>query len=145
MTATEIPTLQLDEIQGFVLRTRPSPYVGTYILLRVDDPRAGRQLMGRLAEFVDSAANWWQPTLPAILNVGLTYQGLQALGVPPPSLNSFPEEFRQGMAARAELIGDTGESAPAHWEPPFGTGQVHVILALVSAAARARPTQGEQQ
>jgi Dyp-type peroxidase family len=133
MTATEIPTLQLDEIQGFVLRTRPSPYVGTYILLRVDDPGAGRQLMGRLAEFVDSAANWWQPTLPAILNVGLTYRGLEALGVPQPSLKSFPEEFRQGMAARAELIGDTGESAPEHWEPPFSTGQVHVILALVAA------------
>ena len=72
MTAADTPPLQLDEIQGFVLRTRPSPYVGTYFLLRIDDPAAGRQLMGRLAEVVDSAANWWQPTLPALLNVGLT-------------------------------------------------------------------------
>jgi Dyp-type peroxidase family len=127
------PPLQLDQIQGFVLRTRPSPYVGTYILLRFDESGAGRQLMGRLAELVDSAANWWQPTLPALLNVGLTYQGLQALGVPSTSLNSFPEAFRQGMAARAELVGDTGESAPARWEPPLGTGQVHVVLALVAA------------
>ncbi|MGY5060803.1 Dyp-type peroxidase [Streptomyces sp. 900105755] len=133
MTATEAPPLQLDEIQGIVLRNRPSPYVGTYILLRVDDPGAGRQLMGRLSELVDSAANWWQPDLPALLNVGLTRRGLEALQVPPASLNSFPEEFRQGMAARAELIGDTGESAPARWEPPFGTGQVHVMLSLLAA------------
>jgi deferrochelatase/peroxidase EfeB len=131
-TATEIPELQLDEIQGIVLRNRPSPYLGTYILLRVDDPRSGRQLMGRLAKPVDSAATWWQPMLPALLNVGLTYQGLQALGVPPTSLSSFPDEFRQGMAARAERVGDTGESAPARWEAPFGTGQVHVVLSLVA-------------
>jgi hypothetical protein len=91
------PPLQLDEIQGIVLRSRPSPYVGTYILLRVDDPRAGRELMGRLAELVDSAANWWQPSLPALLNVGLTHRGLEALEVPATSLRSFPEEFRQGM------------------------------------------------
>jgi Dyp-type peroxidase family len=133
MTAADTPPLQLDEIQGCVLRTRPSPYVGTYILLRIDDSAPGRQLMGRLAELVDSAANWWQPTLPALLNVGLTYQGLEALGVPPSSLNSFPDQFRQGMAARAERLGDTGESAPEHWEPPFGTGQVHVVLSLVAA------------
>ncbi|HET6318552.1 MAG TPA: Dyp-type peroxidase [Chloroflexota bacterium] len=131
-TATESPPLQLDEIQGIVLRNRPSPYVGTYILLRVDDPRAGRELMGRLAGLVDSAANWWRPSLPALLNVGLTYPGLEALEVPPTTLNSFPDEFRQGMAARAELIGDTGDSAPAGWEPPFGSSQVHVVLSLVA-------------
>jgi Dyp-type peroxidase family len=132
-TPPEIPALQLDDIQGIVLRNRPSPYVGTYLLLRVDDPKAGRQLMGRLADLVDSAANWWNPTVPALLNVALTYRGLEALQVPPTSLNSFPEEFRQGAAARAEIIGDTGESAPAHWEPPFGTGQVHVVLSLIAA------------
>ena len=38
MTTAESPALQLNEIQGIVLRTRPSPYVGTHILLRVDDP-----------------------------------------------------------------------------------------------------------
>src|SRR5215471_18710094 len=133
MTPAEIPALQLDDIQGIVLRNRPSPYLGTYIVLRVDDPRSGRQLMGRLAELVDSAANWLQPSLPALLNVALTYRGLEALEVPPTSLNSFTEEFRQGMAARADLIGDTAESAPGHWEAPFGTGQVHVVLSLIAA------------
>jgi Dyp-type peroxidase family len=129
----EAPPLELDEIQGIVLRSRPSPYVGTYILLRVDDPAAGRELMGRLVEPVDSAAEWWRPSVPALLNVGLTYRGLEALEVPPTSLSSFPAEFRQGMAARAEYLGDTGESAPARWEPPFGTGQVHVVLSLLAA------------
>ena len=31
-------------------------------------------------------------------------------------LDSFPAEFREGMAARAERLGDRGPSAPEHWE-----------------------------
>jgi hypothetical protein len=89
-TPAEMPALQLDDMQGIVLRSRPSPYVGTYLLLRVDDPTSGRQLIGRLAELVDFAANWWQPSLPASLNVALTYRGLEALELPPTSLNSSP-------------------------------------------------------
>ena len=36
------------------------------------------------------------------------------------------------MAARAGLLGDVGESAPANWEKPFGTPDVHIVLAVVS-------------
>lgn len=67
--------------------------------------------------------------------VALTHQGLRALGVPQESLDSFPLAFREGMAARADLIGDVGESAPAHWEPPFGTGEVHIALSALSPDA----------
>lgn len=34
--------LELDDIQSGVLRPRPTPYVATYILLRIDNPGAGR-------------------------------------------------------------------------------------------------------
>jgi Dyp-type peroxidase family len=81
---------------------------------------------------VASAANWWtQKTEPAI-NLALTYNGLKALGVPQASLDSFPDEFRAGMAARAAILGDDGESAPAHWDAPLGTGEVHIALILAS-------------
>ena len=50
------------------------------------------------------------------VSVALTYQGLEALGVPQDSLDSFAWEFQQGMAARAKALGDTGESSPEHWE-----------------------------
>ncbi len=93
--------------------------------------------MGRLAGLVDSAANWWQPALSALLNVALTFTGLEALGVPPASLASFPPEFQQGLAARAAIVGDTGESAPAQWEKPFGTGNVHVVLAIMAGTSEA--------
>ncbi|QYN19001.1 peroxidase [Amycolatopsis sp. DSM 110486] len=64
--------------------------------------------------------------------VAFTYQGLRALGVPQVSLDSFPVAFQQGMAARAEEIGDTGESDPSHWEPPFGTPDVHIAISALA-------------
>lgn len=39
------------------------------------------------------------------------------------------------MAARAETLGDVGESAPVNWEPPFGTADVHVAVALAAPDA----------
>jgi Dyp-type peroxidase family len=56
--------------------------------------------------------------------------------VPPASLASFPPEFQQGMAARAATLGDIGESAPEHWEPPLGSPEVHLVLAALSPDAR---------
>ena len=39
------------------------------------------------------------------VTVGFTWNGLQTLGVAEASLATFPEEFRQGMAARAGILG----------------------------------------
>jgi Dyp-type peroxidase family len=133
-TATATVELQFDDIQGVVLRERPSPYVGTYIFLRIDDPGSGRQMLARLAKVVNSAEGWWNADLPPLLNVGLTYDGLRALGLPLESLPSFPAEFRAGMAARAEILGDTSESAPATWEAPYGRGEIHVMLAIFATS-----------
>jgi Dyp-type peroxidase family len=132
MTEQQSAVLEFDDIQGPVLRKRPLPYVGTYFILRIDDPTDGREMLRRLAPRVASAANWQNPADRAWINVALTFQGLKALGVPHASLESFSPEFQQGMAARAEAIGDVGESAPANWEKPFGTQDVHVVLALTS-------------
>jgi Dyp-type peroxidase family len=125
-------TLELGDIQSGVLRARPSPYAATYILLRVDDAGAGRKLMQRLSEVVTPMAEDRSRAEGAWISVALTYRGLAALGVPEASLGSFTWEFRQGMAARARALGDTGDNAPEHWEAPFGSGEVHVILVAVA-------------
>ena len=124
--------LELEDIQSGVLRPRPSPYVAAYIALRIDDRRAGRELMRRAARVVTSAANPSGPLADTWVSVALTHQGLKALGVPQASLDSFSWEFRQGMAARAKELGDTGESASEDWERPLGTGDVHVVIVAVS-------------
>jgi Dyp-type peroxidase family len=68
--------------------------------------------------------------LPGWLGIAFTFEGLKALGVPQASLDSFPIEFRQGMAARAAILHDFGANAPANWEYPFGTPDAHVALAI---------------
>ena len=142
------PSLELDDIQSGVLRPRPSPYVATYIVLRIDERGAGRELMNKLANVVTSAASPTSPLSDTWVSVALTYQGLKALGVPQASLDTFSWEFRQGMAARANELGDVGPSGPEQWEEPFGTPDVHVVIVAVSPTeqrleevlARARQT-----
>jgi Dyp-type peroxidase family len=134
---THTPTLALNEIQATVLRHRPAPYFGTHVLLGVDDARAGRELLRRLIPHVDSAANWWSAADPW-LSVAISYAGLEALGVPRPSLESFPEAFRAGMAARARQLGDDGANHPKNWARPFGTGDVHIGLSAFSDSEEKR-------
>ncbi len=66
------------------------------------------------------------------VNVAFTYPGLSALKVDGSVLASFPEAFRQGMAARAALLRDTGPSAPRAWEGELGRRSVHGYFAAGS-------------
>ncbi|HEY2473816.1 MAG TPA: Dyp-type peroxidase [Candidatus Cybelea sp.] len=129
---SEKPRLDLADIQSGVLRPRPVPFAATYIILRIDDRAAGRELMRRLSEVVASAAHPESPTRDTWVSAALSFQGLRALGVPEASLTTFPTPFARGMAARAEMLGDVGESGPEHWESPLGTPDVHVVITAVS-------------
>src|ERR1044072_3184935 len=103
-------------IQAIVLRPRPRPYRGEYVILRIGDAEQGREMLRRIIPHVAPADEWWVPSLPGWVGVAFTFEGLKALGVPQASLDSFPVEFRQGMAARAEILHDWGAHAPQNWE-----------------------------
>ncbi|WP_051790666.1 Dyp-type peroxidase [Streptomyces sp. NRRL S-1022] len=129
--------VEIEDVQSGALRPRPVPYEGKFLFLRVDDPRAGRALLRRLLPLTSGGLPSTDRHRDAWVSVAFTWQGLRALGVPQESLDSFPQAFREGMAARAALIGDVGDNAPDHWEEPFGSGDVHVALsALASDAAQ---------
>ena len=129
--------LQLDDIQGVILRSRPEPYVGIHAMLHVDDASGGRDLLGRLAEHVPSAEDWTNE-MESWVGVAISHEGLKALGLPEESLSSFPLPFRQGMAARAEMLRDFGENAPETWEEPFKPGTLHIALTIFAADEAAR-------
>jgi deferrochelatase/peroxidase EfeB len=128
------PTLELDEIQATVLRQRPEPYFGTHVLLRVDDARAGREFLRRIAPHISSAADWWNAA-DAWLALGISHTGLEAIGVPAESLKSFPEAFRMGMAGRSSQLRDEGPNHPRQWDFPFGTGDAHIGITVFSDTA----------
>jgi Dyp-type peroxidase family len=124
------PKLELEDIQSIILRRRPSPYCGCHVLLKIEDASQGRELLNKLRPYVLSAAEYGgQDTWMALV---ITYAGLVALEVPESSLASFPAAFRDGMAARSSIVGDTGESSPERWDRPYGTGDIHVAVTLLS-------------
>ena len=45
MTEEQTAALEFDDIQGPVLRNRPLPYFGAYLLLRIDNPTHGREML----------------------------------------------------------------------------------------------------
>ena len=137
------PELELDDIQSGALFERPSPYVGRYLMLRIADRADGRELVRRLHRIAISSRTSDRGN-DTSLTVGFSYRGLEALGVPQPSLDSFAPEFREGMAARAPVLGDVGESDPEHWEPPLGSSDVHVAIAALSPDAARLEEAAEQ-
>src|SRR5262245_32406624 len=106
LRATDAITLEVNDIQATVLRPTPSPYKGEYVVLRIDDASQGREMLRRILPHVAPATDWWAPSLPGWLGIAFSYQGLKALGVPQATLDSFPKEFREGMAARAAILND---------------------------------------
>src|SRR5712664_362479 len=112
--------VDLHDIQATVLRYRPEPYLGTHLFLHINDAHGGREFLRRLAPHIGSAADWWNAE-DAWTAVAISYPGLGALGEAEDSLQSFPEAFQMGMAARAEKLRDYGPNDPTNWERPFGS------------------------
>src|SRR5262249_10081714 len=60
---TEVPVIEASDIQATVLRPRPKPYRGEYVILRVDDAGQGREMVQRILPHVAPADEWWGPSL----------------------------------------------------------------------------------
>ncbi|ANI38612.1 Dyp-type peroxidase [Mycolicibacterium vaccae] len=123
--------LELDDIQHILL-TRTPAMTGRYEFLTFDRPAGGRQWLTELLDVVASAAEA-DATMDASkrwVTVAFTWNGLRALGVPDAALATFPDEFREGMVARAGILGDTGANAPQHWVGGLAGDDVHAIAIL---------------
>ena len=128
----DFPALEKEDIQSPILRRRPAPYIGCHVLLHFADAAQGREFLRRLLPHIVSAAQYASADTWAA--IALTNTGLQAVGVPQTSLDSFPIAFREGMAARASSFEGCEDSLPTHWEEPYGTGHIHAALTLLSVS-----------
>ena len=108
--------LDLDDIQHILL-TRTPAMTGRYEFLSFDSPAGGRAWLSELIDRVESAgtASASMDSTKRWITLAFTWNGLRALGVPEESLATFPDEFREGMAARADILGDTGANHPDNW------------------------------
>ena len=131
--------LELDDIQHILL-TRVPALTGRYEFLSFRNAPGGRAWLSAIADKVQSAA-----AIQASINqdkrwvtVAFTWSGLRALGVDEVSLSTFPEEFKQGMVARAEVLGDTGENHPDKWVGGLARPDLHAIVILFARDAAER-------
>lgn len=97
----------------------------------MDEVAAAKAALNKVLPYVTSAADWESPR-PFTMNMVFTWQGLRALGLPKNDLDSFPDEFRAGMAARKEILGDSGASDPSKWVAPLGSGDIHIGVIVSS-------------
>ena len=123
--------LEFDDIQHILL-TRAPALAARYEFLTFRDGAGARAWVSAIKETIHSAASMragadqdkrW-------VTAAFTWNGLRALGLDEASLASFPEEFKQGMLARAEMLGDVGLNAPEHWAGGLASPDLHAIVIL---------------
>ena len=136
-----------DAVQANVVRS-VNPQQARYVFFQIVDGDAFRRFVGGLLHpqeagdpesgfhnqpadirtlFSEAAANEYDASgkrtvKPYTWNVAFTWTGLQALEIDKVTLDSFPEDFRDGMAARATRLGDVGELAPSSGKAGLAAG-----------------------
>lgn len=131
--------LEYDDIQHFLL-TRVPALTGRYEFLSFRQPAQGRAWLEAIRAKVPSAKAV-ADTLGSEKRwvcVAFTWNGLRALGVDESSLATFPDEFKQGMAARWQVLGDTGANHPDNWVGGLAGPELHAIAILFARDAAAR-------
>jgi Dyp-type peroxidase family len=107
------------DIQGGILRAYDGTTHGLVLLLAFDDPAVAHAFLDALEGRITSDTELHDAAAGAVFrNLALTPAGLRAAGLGEDELELFPEEFRQGMAARAGLLGDVRNNHPGHWRLP---------------------------
>jgi deferrochelatase/peroxidase EfeB len=133
-----------NDLQGNVLTEYADMTHGCLALLRVDGREAGRALLARLLPLVTTDAQ--AATATEALNVSVTLNGLATFGLSETELARFPKEFREGMEARAGLLGDVAAEHPTRWSLPRGAAgpiplsSVDLVLSLQERRESVGPT-----
>ena len=121
-------TLDLEDIQGMVIRGYGKLFQTAYWLLRVDDAGKAKSWMKEIMPKVDSAdiSNKVEKTL----HLAFTAKGLTALGMDSENVATFPVPFREGMVTddRSRILGDYDESDPSNWGWGGHDDNLHLLL-----------------
>jgi deferrochelatase/peroxidase EfeB len=136
-----VSVLELDDIQGIILRGYGSFVHVRHFIVAVADASRARAFIGGLAGPSPAAINpgklaittaaTWQVKPDYTLNVAFTYEALSSLGVSSTLLAGFAPEFAAGAIGNADAIFDVDASAPANWQGRMGiASEVHCIFSL---------------
>jgi len=121
-TDTRKPTLK--EVQAGVVEAGQAVTHGCLLLARIENPAFARKCLADLLA-AGAISRHGDPPYPhgdlpykVFINVAFTPQGLKRLGLPELEFAAFPKEFREGMDARAGMLGDIAANHPDKWTLP---------------------------
>jgi Dyp-type peroxidase family len=101
-------------IQGGIITSYPKITHGCLVLIGIVDAAQACQFLRTLPITTEQSL----PVDGIFTNVALTHQGLQRLRVAEQEINKLPKEFREGMEARADFLGDFRSNHPDNWKLP---------------------------
>jgi Dyp-type peroxidase family len=137
----------LCQIQGNIIGGFNKDYQ-TFLFLKFNDPAKGRNWVCQMIPEISTSeevlafnalfksvkkrsgregivkATW--------TNIAFTHSGLKTLGISSSDLDSFPDDFKSGLAVRVKQVGDVGNSAPENWVGSLGSKDTHAILIVAS-------------
>jgi len=132
----------LGDIQGVITSGYGHLPQASYLFVTITNVDGGRRWLSRLTDSITSSQRRThghgvpEDRPPTAVNIGITANGLRAIGLPEEVLRTFPVEFQDGIASeeRSRILGDTGASAPETWEIGGSrTEPVHAMLMLFAA------------
>jgi len=120
--------VELGNVQGLVHERYPCP-LSRYLLFKVAGGD-GRRFLRELLPLVTAARADVSPG-QRLLNIGMSFDGLRALGIAEDVLNEFPLDFSDGPSPG--VLGDFGASAPENWwHRKFPTTDIHLLVQLTA-------------
>lgn len=107
-------TIDIKDLQGLIIRGYGSMRNVRYTMLKVNDAAKARKW---LADILPQVSDGEHNAVTVALNMALTFQGLNALGLNEENCRNFGREFREGMVTphRQRLLADFDSSDPQHW------------------------------
>ena len=129
VTQAPVPASDFADMQGLLYTGYSTLTEACFLLLRIADPAAARAWLAAVDVTTADRRN-----VATALQVALTVDGMQALGVAPASIAGFSAEFLTGIAgqeSRSRRLGDVGPDAPTQWA--WGAVPPHVVVLLYAA------------
>jgi len=123
--------LELEDVQHYLL-TRPHATIAQYNFITFRDAAGARKWVDAITDIVGTAKTVMaaNPADMRWVSLAFTFNGLRKLGLDEASLATFPDPFKQGMAARAKMLGDTGANHPDNWEDKITSEDLHAVVIL---------------
>ena len=154
------------DVQGGILAGYDDVTHACLVLLAFDDPMSGAEFLRALRPCITSAmvaskngefeyeyefefeldADCKHPGPGPFYNAAFSFEGLRRLGMSEAELAGWlPQEFQEGMEARASMLGDFRANHPrrwplprANWNLPAGAAQIEVQMSAVHMVVQIR-------